>query len=403
MNNDVESIVLKHLAYCQAHEWAGIDPYDALNSRLLAALPFLDSKLPRLALTQVLKRSPINIRRLLLIEKTQNPKALACFLSALLKLSSAGWADRENRIEYMIERLIALRAQNTPYWCWGYSFPWQTRTVLVPRWAPNLVCTYFVASALLDAYEQRQDSRCLAMAASAAEYILNELYWSDGASAGFAYPLPSDREQVHNANLLAAALFCRVHKLTGEKRFLEPALQVTRYTVGKQYADGSWDYGELPTQKWNDNFHTGFNLCALHSIGRHARTTEFEASLQRGLEFYRASFFRQDGAVKYFHNRTYPIDPHCVSQSVITLLALKDLGPDNIRLAHSVFQWAMDNLWDDQGFFYYRRLRFFTIRTSYMRWTQSWMFLALATLLESGTEATQPEAMHERASVNASV
>src|ERR1019366_5215446 len=87
MNNDIESVVLKHLAYCRAHEWAGIDPYDALNSKLLTALPFLDSRLLRIALTQALKRSPINIRHLLRIEKTQNPKALACFLSGSLKLA----------------------------------------------------------------------------------------------------------------------------------------------------------------------------------------------------------------------------------------------------------------------------------------------------------------------------
>jgi len=42
------------------------------------------------------------------------------------------------------------------------------------------------------------------MAVSAAEYILNELYWTDGnAVVSFAYPLPSTRSQIHNANLLA--------------------------------------------------------------------------------------------------------------------------------------------------------------------------------------------------------
>src|ERR1039457_659637 len=107
MNIDIESVVLKHLAYCKVHDWAGIDPYDALNSKLLTALPFLDSRLPRLALTQALKRSPINIRPLLRIEKTQNPKALACFLSAFLKLSAAGVADQEAHVHLMIERLIA--------------------------------------------------------------------------------------------------------------------------------------------------------------------------------------------------------------------------------------------------------------------------------------------------------
>ena len=262
----------------------------------------------------------------------------------------------------------------------------------MPRWAPNLVCTTFVASGLLDVFEQRQDPRCLNIAVSAAEYILSVLYWTSGNSVcGFAYPLPHTRTQVHNANLLAAALFCRVYKHTGEKKFLAPALDVARYTVARQHADGGWYYGEHSAQKWIDNFHTGFNLGALRSIDRSLATSEFEGSIRSGFEFYRSRFFREDGAVRYFHDRTYPIDTHCVAQSIITLLDLKDLDPTNVQLAQSVFEWARNRMWDeDGGFFYYRILRTCTIRTSYMRWTQAWMFLALSMLFaESESPASE--------------
>src|SRR6266446_3958870 len=381
-DNHLEAQILKVLAYCQANDWAGYDPYDAVNSHIFAALPFLNSRLPRLVLTQALKRSPINIRRFLGMPKTQNPKAIGLFLSAFLKLSRIGVTNTEDLIEPMIERLIALRSPGPPYWCWGYSFPWQTRTIVVPAGAPNLVCTTFAVSALLDAYEQFQESMYLSMAVSAAEYILNELYWTDGSSvAGFSYPLPSLRVQVHNANLLGAALFCRVYKHTGEEKFLAPALRVARYSAGIQNADGSWNYGEAPSQRWIDNFHTGYNLCALQSICQYAETTEFEPCIRRGFEFYRKHFFREDGAVRYFHNRDYPVDIHCVAQSIITLLALRDLDAGNVPLARSVFRWAMKHMWDDRGFFYYRVLRLCTIRTSYMRWSQAWMLLAMSTFL----------------------
>jgi hypothetical protein len=324
----------------------------------------------------------------MLMPKTQNPKALALFLSSFLKLSQTQLPDRDSLIELMIERIIALRSPDEKYWCWGYSFPWQGRGILVPRGTANLVCTIFVANALLDAYEKLHDSRCLGMAVSSAEYILNELYWTEGDSLGFSYPLPSIRGHVHNANFLGAALFCRVSRLTGDKKYIEPALKATRYSVERQQADGSWFYGEAKTQLWVDNFHTGYNLCALQSISRDLQTTEFDSCIRRGLEFYRSHFFLEDGAVKYFHDRTYPLDTHCVSQSIITLVAFKDLDPGNIPLACSVFQWCMDHMWDKRGFFYYRILRFCTIRTSYMRWTQVWMFLAMTTLLrESGIEA----------------
>lgn len=390
MDKVIQSVTLKLLDYCQTNNWAGYEPYDVLNSRLFTALPLLDSKLPRLVLTQFLKRSPVNVRSLFMVPKTQNPKALGLFLSAFVSLSRVGVATEEDHIQQMVERLIALRSKDTSYWCWGYNFPWQTRTVLAPRWAPNLVCTTFAASGLLDAFEQRQDERYLGMAVSAAEYILNDLYFTSGNSVcGFGYPLPDVHNQVHNANLLAAALFCRVYKHTGQERFLAPALDVTRYTVAQQNADGGWDYGEGASQKWIDNFHTGFNLSALRSIGRIMQTSEFEAPVRHGFEFYRVHFFREDGAVGYYHDRFYPIDTHCVAQSVITLLDLKDLDPDNVQLARSVFEWARQRMWDDKGgYFYYRILRLCTIRTSYMRWTQAWMFLALSMLLVESASAS---------------
>src|SRR6266849_3691039 len=392
MDDDAEAAIVKLLAYCRANDWTGYDPYDALNSKALKALPFLNFRLSRLVLTQALKRSPINMRRLMLMPKTQNPKANALFLSALLKLSKIGVADHASVVRLMIESLIALRSRGVPYWCWGYSFPWQTRTVVVPAGAPNLVCTSFVVSALLDAYEQFQEPMYLSMAVSAAEYVLSELYWTDSSSvAGFSYPLPSLRVQIHNANFLGAALLCRVYKHTGERKFLMPALSAARYSASKQHPDGSWDYGEAPAQRWIDNFHTGYNLCALQSIGRYAGTEEFESCIRRGFDFYRAHFFRPEGAVKYFHDRTYPVDIHCVAQSIITLLAFKEFDPDNLQLARSVFQWAMNHMWDERGFFYYRVLRLGTIRTSYMRWSQAWMFLALSQLMhESDTPAHFP-------------
>ncbi|MGH9431020.1 MAG: hypothetical protein ACRD3T_05710 [Terriglobia bacterium] len=393
MHNDIEAALLKLLAYCRANDWAGYDPYDALNSKAFKALPFLNSWLPRLAFTQALKRSPLNIRRLALVPKTQNPKAIALFLSAFLKLSKIV-ANQGDLVELMIKRLIALRSQGISYWCWGYSFPWQMRRGVVPAGAPNLVCTSFAASALLDAYQERWESRCLNMAVSAAEYILNELYWADRSSAGFSYPLASFRNQVHNANFLASALLCRVYTHIGEKKFLDPALRVARYSVTKQRADGSWEYGEASSQRWIDNFHTGYNLCALQSISRYAGTAEFDASIRRGFEFYRTHFFCEDGAVRYFHNRAYPLDIHCVAQSIITLLALEDLDPGNVPLARSVFEWAMNHMWDDRGFFYYRVLRFCTIRTSYMRWSQAWMLLAISTLLSESDAAMRHPPAH---------
>ena len=396
----LETTALRLLDYCDASGWAGYDPYDGLNSKLFAAVPFLDFRFPRLAFMQLLKKSPVNLRPLLLVPKTQNPKAIALFLSACLNLSKCGIARPRRIVEHMIERLIALRSPGFPSSCWGYSFPWQTRTVAVPAHAPNLVCTVFVAGALLDAYEQCADARLLKMAASTANYILHELYWTEGDSAaGFSYPVPNLHNQVHNANLLGAALLARVHKHTGDSRLLDAALRVARYAVANQRPDGSWPYGESRSQRWIDNFHTGYNLCALQSIGEDGRTGEFQPYVKRGFDFYRAHFFREDGAPSYFHDRAHPVDIHSVAQSIITLLRLRDLHPGNSRLASTVFDWAMKHMWDERGYFYYRVFPWFTNKISYMRWSQAWMLLAISTLLTEAASASQGSEARESAAL----
>jgi len=75
---------------------------------------------------------------------------------------------------------------------------------------------------------------------------------------------------------------------------------------------------------------------------------------------------------------------HCVAQSIITLLELKDLHPENVTLAKRVFSWALANIRDDEGYFYHQKLPLGTIKIPYMRWGQAWMLVASSLLLEQG-------------------
>lgn len=378
----IKSTILKLMEYCRANNWMGYDPYDALNSRFFRALPFLNFKAARLVLTQSVKRCPVNLRPVLMVRKSLNPKGIALFLSSFVKLERAGLLEDPSEIPEMAKRLLSLRSPDASYSCWGYNFDWQTRGDLVPEGTPNIICTTFAGNALLDAYEFSQDPSWLEAAVSAAQFILDVLFWRvPSGGACFSYT-PGGLTEVHNANLLGAAFLCRVGRMSSQSKFLGPAVDAARYSVAKQHDDGSWDYGESPTQRWIDNFHTGYNLVALNRIGDCCATGEFSTSTDKGLSFYKEHFFRSDCAPAYFHDRTYPIDIHSVSQSILTLLEFADRVDDNLLLALSVLAWAMDNMWDDRGFFYFQKRRHHTVRTPFMRWGQAWMLLALSALFE---------------------
>src|SRR3984893_10752070 len=118
MDSELRTAILKLLDFCQANDWAGYDPYDALNSKLLEALPFLNSRIPRIVLTQGLQRSPFNIRKLLFIARVKKANAIALFLSSFITLARAEEVNVGRLIPIMVDRLTALRSPGVPYWCW---------------------------------------------------------------------------------------------------------------------------------------------------------------------------------------------------------------------------------------------------------------------------------------------
>ena len=337
----LEDTILRLEAYCRSRDWAGYDPYDALNSELFARTPLAKSHVARLALTQLLKRSPVNLRPLLRIQPRQNPKALALFLMAYVRRARGGDAASRATASHLATRLLELRSPGTPYWCWGYSFPWQMRDRLVPRFDPNLVCTTFAANALLDAYELGLGPEFLDPAVSAGEYLAKELYWNDGGRAGFAYPLPDIRVPIHNANFLGAALLCRLARLTGEKAALDAALARCPVLGGPASATT----GRGPTATGRSSSGSTISIRASISVpcsrsARNSAPTSSSPCSEKGFAFYAEHFFTAGGAPKYFHNRTYPIDIHCVAQSLITLRAFRDHDARADALAKSVLAWA---------------------------------------------------------------
>ena len=88
MNQKIINSFNKLKTYCEKEQFKGWDPYDGLNSKLFRATPLRKSALFRLIQIQTFKRNPINLRKLFLIKKDYNPKALGLFLTTYANLYS---------------------------------------------------------------------------------------------------------------------------------------------------------------------------------------------------------------------------------------------------------------------------------------------------------------------------
>ncbi len=405
MSAELSTVYEQLHAWCRARDYAGHDPFDALNSRLFKATPFNRSRLARLAWTQLFKRSPVSLRGLARVPRERNAKGTALFaLASLSRLRATGDEAHAAEARRLLEDLLAARTR-TPagHAAWGYNFDWQGRAFYAPRGTPTVVPTAFAVRALTEACEAAPpaigDRRAFVGAArDACRFVLEELNRSEESADELCFSYtPLDRTRVFNASLLAGEALAATAALTGEAELLGTALRAARYVVRRRRADGSWAYGADSYQGWADNFHTAFVLDSLARVLRvasreefgggavknlHAAREEIRRAIAEGYRFWREAFFLADGWPKYYHQAAHPADAHSAGAALVTLADLRGLEPTADELARRVARWAVRELFDPRGFFYYQKRRLHTVRTPYMRWSQAWMLYGLARLLE---------------------
>lgn len=374
----VEPVFDRLLTRCEADDWSGYDPYDALRSPLIRALSF-GSKWPRIAWIQLVKRSPVNLRPWLGVPKGVNPKALGLAARALVVEGTTRGIDRRADVTALLHRLDSLRSPGTTGSGWGYNFDWQSRAFFVPKGTPSIVCTTFVAHAYLDAYRAFGEAEWLDRAREACEFILVDLHRTLGPDASYCFSYtPVDESRVHNASMLGAELLARVARETGESALVDAALAATRYTVAAQADDGSWPYGEAGNQQWIDSFHTGFVLVSLAEVIEACGAPAWNTVLEKGHRFYRDRFFLEDGTPCYYPDRPYPIDIHSAAQALVTFARLDEQDPDARAYARRVARWTIDHMLGADGRFHFQKHERWTNRISFIRWSQAWMVYGLA-------------------------
>jgi len=374
MNQEVVESCDRLLGWVLNEDFSGWDLFDGLNSQIFQATPLSKSRLIRLAWIQLFKKSPLNLRSIALVPKDYNPKGLGLFASALLRLG------RTSDAEDLLLKLMSMQSKGYAGTSWGYNFDWQARAFTVPKGKPNMVTTVFVAQAFLEFYLKTQDERWLEPVRGACAFILNHLVLEPDFCFGY---IPGEETRVHNANMLGAALMGRVYAITGEKQLLDASTRAMSYSVKAQSSDYSWPYGERHHHRFVDNFHTGFNLVALKTWMDAVGSQEWIAQLTGGYSYFLDTFWLENGCPKYYNNALYPVDIHCSAQGVVTCCKLVSLNPQSMDMANKIANWAIKNMQDESGYFYFQKTRWYTNKIPYIRWSQAWMLYALTHMIEA--------------------
>jgi polysaccharide biosynthesis protein VpsJ len=363
------------------NDFRGYDTFDGLNARFVRPLTF-ENKFLRTVLQQGVRRFPLNVRPLLGVTKGHSTKGMGFLARGFIRLHEATgeqiWADKA---QYALGWLIDNQSPGYSGACWGNHFDYQSRSFYLPKGVPTIVWTSLIGHAFLDGYDHFQQDRYLRVAVSACEHVLHDLNtYPDGEGTCISY-VPGQNSQVHNANTLGASLLARTYSHTQNQSYRMLARQAVQYTAQHQRPDFSWYYGEKENLHWVDNFHTAYVLDGFKHYGESTGDNDFNQYMMNGYEYWKKTFFLPDGMPRYYDYKTLPVDIQCSSQAIDTLVLFSDRDPGSLPLALKIAQWAIANMQDRSGYFYYRRYSPWLVnKTPTLHWGQATMMCALAGL-----------------------
>lgn len=367
--------------YIETEEYCGFDPYDGLTSSLFK-LPFFNSnKKFRFLFQQLIKRSPVNMRPFLGIKKRQNPVTLGLCIQAYICISRIFPEDRDaykHKIVLLINELEKLIPEGYSGACWGYDFDWEARYASIPAYQPTVVATGIITNALFLAYKELRIMKAYEFCKSAVDFLIQDLNRNySGGNFCFSYS-PFDHQIVFNASMKGARLLAQVYSVENDTELLALAHRSVGFVCEQQEDSGAWIYSKNKAGKWVDHYHTGYVLDCLDEYIKYSKENRFKENLKKGLNYYLNNFFFESKIPKCYDKKTYPIDCTAAAQSLLTL---SRFGKHD--LAQNVALWVIEAMQDPAGFFYYRKYENFTRKTSFMRWSDAWMFAGLSTVLEA--------------------
>ena len=366
--------------WIEEHDYKAYEPFDGLSSPLrpLTFGTLLGDRL----LLQLIRQSPINLRPLLGVKPLPSTKGRGYMAAGYLLMHRlTGDQSYQERAEQCLRWLIQNKSPKFKEFSWANHFDFASRSGRYTKHESIIVWTSLIGMAFLDAYEQLGKNEYLDVAESACRWILNLPRERTESGTCISY-LATTQSSIHNSNMLGAAMLARCGAITGSREFIDLADDAMLYSCSRQLSNGAWYYGEQENNRWIDNFHTGYNLDSLKTYIKARGDDKYRNTLIKGLHFYKNNFFTKEGVPKYYHNRTYPIDSQCASQSIETLANFAEIDYECLDLAKKVANWAINTLQDKTGYFYYRiyPLRIFA-KTPMFHWAQATMYKALSLLL----------------------
>ena len=185
-----------------------------------------------------------------------------------------------------------------------------------------------------------------------------------------------------NAAAYRAFLLTSASQVLDNEDYWKIAERNLNFVLENQNTDGSWFYAVDGVRDFVDHYHTCFVMKALakiHTLTGHAAT--FEA-LSRGVTYYLANLFDEDGLPKPFSKAprltVYKRELYDCAECINLCLLLQDRFPQLKPKLETVVNGILSDWIKPDGSFRSRQLRFGWDNVPMHRWGQAQMFRSLA-------------------------
>lgn len=366
------------IKYLESNDLISFDLYDALTNSFLDSIS-QNHNLLRRVIIQINARSPVNLRWLGM-KKMIHTKSIS---DLLWYYSISAEQNKESNIQRYFKLLM--ENKNSSYYGWGLNFPFTSRFGSSNSNTPNLYNTVHAGMAICHAYPYLEKAN-KKLAYDALKGIMNfiekELGFVDEGNKGWYLYYPGQMSPTYNVNALALYLIMQITQLINyDDKIIDSRIDKILYLlISEQNVNGSWNYARTETGKWIDGFHTAFIIESLAYVYKSGKATkELSVCIDKAWKFYKEEMFTGEAFPIYFYNGSkYPIESQNCAQAIqsISCMGLW-MGIDTSIFLKRVMHNAVKNLYCKKGFFYHKKTRYWTFSTSYSRWSNTPMILAL--------------------------
>jgi len=396
-DREVADILLKHMA---TTDHMGIDPSTIMFDPKL--LRFVDAGQSIPVISQIwsslfYKTIFFLGHRANLFIKPQScrfSKGMALCLSALAHLQAQAVEEEKPKIIAHSKHLYALISAKKLLSSnlWAHDSDYSIQNIPITTKTPNLVTTAFVANSFWDWWYYGNFEPCKQEFLLIVEEMLKVFPLIKYGNMGCFMYTPITRYHVHNANLLMAELLSKRFVLRKNKDDLRLIRMAVLYSSEDFKKTNSIPYAGPPTEQDKlDNYHTGFVLRSLNAIKQCvpelAHELRIQETIRKGLDLYLHTFVKEN---RIWRDLKGVMNAHSLAESILIDKEFHQMMENKTKEKfRDAIRMTAKELWHSKsGYFinYLKRLpmRLGSIhdRTDMIRWSQAWMFYALAKPVE---------------------